>query len=76
MGQTWHPAAHLQGATPRETDTLDIAVQEHIAKCRQCQAGIKDNPRGFGQKTKMCPEYLNIVQMFADGKYLFGPAQH
>lgn len=61
----------LQGATPRETDALDETVQEHIRNCQQCTYAINDGPpRGFGQKTRMCKTYLQLVQMFADGRIL------
>lgn len=50
------------------TDTMHETLQDHIASCGQCKNAIdksgRDMTHEFGKRTKMCTEYLKIVQMF------------
>lgn len=49
--------------------TLYDALQRHIRDCGKCQDGLRAAPvglRGPGEKTRMCADYVNIAQTFAD----------
>lgn len=47
--------------------TLYEALQSHIRECGKCQDAIKAQPtRRLGEKTKMCPDYVNIGQVYSD----------
>jgi hypothetical protein len=54
--------------TPRETDALHEAVQEHIRGCKTCsEASQRGTPRAFGQAARMCSRYFEIVAAYAEG---------
>lgn len=58
----------LPDGTPRDTDALHEAVQFHIKDCRQCREAIASGgPRAFGQKSRMCAEYFQLIEFFAKG---------
>lgn len=58
----------LPDGTPRDTDALHEAVQFHVKGCGECRAAITSrDPRAFGQKSRMCAEYFQLVQFFANG---------
>lgn len=55
---------------PRDTDPLHEQLQQHIEHCKQCsEAADTSKPRGFGQRSKMCNEYFNIVRLWSAGEY-------
>lgn len=48
--------------SPRDTDALHHAIREHIIGCKQCQeAESNTKPVGWGQKSRMCPEYFRVI---------------
>ena len=51
------------------TDNMHDALQEHIKNCAQCKEAISQTGRHMsgklGTRTRMCGEYLKIVQYFA-----------
>lgn len=51
---------------PRETDSLHEALQAHILTCDHCREAIdQTGPRGFGQRSRMCPLYFSIVENYS-----------
>lgn len=56
---------------PRTTDLQHATLQEHVERCDQCRKAVeKGPPRGFGQRSRMCAEYIQLQRYWADGKML------
>ena len=55
---------------PRTTDLQHETLQEHVARCDPCRRAIDGAPRGFGQRSKMCPEYVQLQRYWSDGVML------
>lgn len=50
--------------SPRDTDNLHAEVQAHIKSCEQCTYAVKNTrPRGFGQQSRMCPKYFELISL-------------
>lgn len=53
---------------PREFPglTLGEALAQHTRDCGKCQDAIKTPPVRIGQKTRMCSEYVEIAELYAN----------
>lgn len=71
----WEPIPVPEGSEI-STDTMHETLQAHIAGCDQCKKAISETGRHmtsdyssrsseFGQRTRMCQKYLDLVMAFA-----------
>lgn len=67
-GEYQHTPA--ESVFPRSTDVLHETVQDHVRKCDQCRRAVEGKPKGFGEKSDMCPEYFRIHRMFSEAAEL------
>lgn len=51
--------------TPRDTDPLHMLLQDHIQSCPECTEAVRSDPRGFGQRGRMCREYFGIISAWS-----------
>lgn len=66
MAERQHNTEEPGEVRSRETDALHQALQAHILTCDHCREVIDHTgPRGFGQKSRMCPLYFGIVENYA-----------
>jgi hypothetical protein len=50
---------------------LSDVLMWHIGLCAQCSARMWDKPPAFGQPSRMCAEYQEIIEEYAEyeGQY-------
>ena len=66
-GSSEFPTSESLGDPP-----MDIVLRWHIANCEWCASIIEARiPLKFGQKSEMCPEYMEIIEEYAEyeGKF-------
>ena len=53
-------------SSTRERVPLNDVVANHLAQCETCQATMQRKPMGLGQTSRLCFEYQDIIEDYAE----------
>ena len=51
-----------------DTPSLHERVSKHLQTCSVCQANLQSKPKGLGQTSQLCSDYLAILAEWSDNE--------